>query len=278
LREAPWTAEDFISKMNSLQDKVLLISGSTGIGAATAAMAAAGGAKIFVVSRTEDHCRKLAEEIREADGACEYHAADLVEENSADEVVARCVKAFGRIDGLYNVAGISGRKFGDGPIHECTAEGWEATMDTNVKSMFFMCRAAIRRMLTQEMGPNGQRGVVFNMARVRGFSPSAKYFATHAYAASKGAIIAMTRSMAAYYAPEKIRINAIAPALIRTPMSARAQENPAILQLMKTKQPLAGDLIDADDVASASCFLLSDAARMITGEVLSVDGGWRVSG
>ena len=84
--------------------------------------------------------------------------------------------------------------------------------------------------------------------------------------------------MAAYYAPHKIRVNVVAPALVRTPMSARAQNDPAILDLMKTKQPLAEDLIDAQDVARASLFLLGDDSRMITADTLSVDAGWSVSG
>ena len=116
------------------------------------------------------------------------------------------------------------------------------------------------------------------MASVLGFSPQARHFASHAYAASKGAILGMSKSMAAYYAPEKIRVNVIAPALVRTPMSARAQEDPAIVELMKTKQPLAGDLLDAVDVARAALFLLGDDSRMITADTLIVDGGWSVSG
>jgi NAD(P)-dependent dehydrogenase (short-subunit alcohol dehydrogenase family) len=80
--------------------------------------------------------------------------------------------------------------------------------------------------------------------------------------------------MAAYYAPHKIRVNVIAPSLIRTPMSRRAQENPEILSLMKTKQPLTEDLIEAEEVARAALFLLCDESRVITGDVLTVDAGW----
>ena len=116
------------------------------------------------------------------------------------------------------------------------------------------------------------------MASVLGYAPQAQHFATHAYATSKGAILGMSRSMAAYYAPHKIRVNVIAPALIRTPMSARAQGDAAILKLMKTKQPLVEDLIDAKDVARTAIFLLSDDARCVTGDTLSVDAGWCVSG
>lgn len=261
-----------------MNGKALLITGSTGIAASTALKAAKLGAKVFITSRTEAHCEELVEQIRHEGGTCDFLAADLKQEESSARIVEAAVKAFGRVDALYNVAGISGRELGDGPLHECTAEGWDLTLDTNVRGMFFMCRAVIQQMFGQVAGENGQRGCILNMGSVLGFSPSPRYFATHAYAASKGAIIGMSKSMAAYYAPHKIRINVIAPALVRTPMSALAQENPAIVQFMETKQPLAEDLIEADDVADASLFLLGDASRMITGEVVSVDGGWCVSG
>ncbi len=263
---------------HDLQGKVILISGSTGIAARTAILAAREGAAVFIVSRTESSCRELSVEISGEGGKCGYRAMDLTEAQSAEKAVEAAVRTFGRLDALYNVAGISGRKFGDGPVHECAEDGWDTTLDTNAKSMFFMCGAVIRQMLRQEPAPDGQRGCILNMASVLGFSPSPRFFSTHAYAASKGAIIGMTKSMAASYALKKIRINAIAPGLIRTPMSARAQENAEILDLMKTKQPLAEDLIEADDVASASLFLLGSQSRMITGEILTVDGGWCVSG
>lgn len=257
--------------------RVYLITGSTGIGAAAAKQAALLGAQVFVVSRTEAHCRALTQEIAAQGGVCAFCAADLTVAAEADTAVRQCVARFGRIDALFNVAGISGRRLGDGPLHECTEEGWDTTLDTNVKSMFLMCRAVLGQMLTQPVGANGLRGAILNMASVLGFSPEPKRFATHAYAASKGAILAMSRAMAAYYAPHKIRVNVIAPALVRTPMSARAQADPAILEAMKTKQPLQEGLLSADDVARAALFLLSDDSRRVTGDTLVVDAGWSVS-
>jgi NAD(P)-dependent dehydrogenase (short-subunit alcohol dehydrogenase family) len=259
-------------------NKICLITGSTGIGAATARLAAEAGARVFVVSRTEAHCRALAEEIVAAGGCANFRAADLTHAAAVDDAVAHCAAEFGRIDALFNVAGISGRRFGDGPMHECTEEGWDTTLDTNARSMFLMCRAVLRQMLAQPLAENGLRGTILNMASVLAFSPEPRFFATHAYAASKGAIISMSRSMAAYYAPHKIRVNVIAPSLIRTPMSRRAQENSDILERMKTKQPLCEDLIEAAEVARAALFLLGDDARVITGDVMTVDAGWTVSG
>jgi NAD(P)-dependent dehydrogenase (short-subunit alcohol dehydrogenase family) len=255
-----------------LSNKVCLITGSTGIGAATARLAAREGASLFVVSRDEESCRALAEEI-----GCGYHIADLTRSSEVVAALERRLARLDRIDALFNVAGVSGRKFGDGPVHECSEEGWEITMETNVKSVFLMCRAVVRRMLEQPVGESGIRGSILNMASVLAFSPEPKFFATHAYAASKSAIIGLTTSMAAYYASSKIRVNAIAPGLTRTPMSLRAQQNYDLLEFIKTKQPLSEDLIEADDVARAAVFLLSDDARNITGEVVSVDAGWRMS-
>lgn len=249
--------------------RVVLITGSTGIAAATAELAAARGDRVFVTSRTPEHGQELAKRT-----GCTFIAADLTKGDAAAGVIGR----IGPIDALFNVAGISGRRSGDGPLHECTEEGWDVTLDTNVKSMFLMCKAALRRMLAQPLAPNGLRGTILNMASVLGFAPQSQHFATHAYAASKGAILGMSKSLAAYYAPQKIRVNVIAPSLVRTPMSRRAQSDPKILELMKTKQPLAEDLIDAADVAKAALFLLSDDSRMITGDTLTVDAGWCVSG
>lgn len=259
--------------MSRLANKVIVITGSTGIAAATADLAVAEGASLFITGLIAEDCEALAEKT-----GCAWRAGDLLEGGAADEVVKRCLERYGRVDALYNVAGISGRRFGDGPIHECSEAGWDATLDTNVKTMFLMCRAALRQMLRQAPGSNGLRGTILNMGSVSAFSPERRFFATHAYAASKGAVVALSKAMAAYYGPHKIRVNVIAPGLVRTPMSRRAQQDPAILEFMETKQPLAGGMIGPEEIARASVFLLSDESRAVTGEVFTVDAGWRVSG
>ena len=245
--------------MGTLDNKVCLITGSTGIAEATALHAAEEGAKVFVTSRTEDHCRELAEKLGDQ-GA--HRAADLTQQEQVAEAVGACVEQWGRIDGLFNVAGISGRRFGDGPLHECTEEGWDATLDANAKSMFLMCRAVLQQMLTQELPEDGARGAILNMASVLAFAPERKFFASHAYAASKGAIVSLSKAMASYYAPQ--------------PMSQRAGENAEIMAFMRNKQPL-GAMMSAADVAGMAVFLLGDRARAITGTVATVDAGWCVS-
>ena len=113
-------------------------------------------------------------------------------------------------------------------------------------------------------------------ARVLAEAPEPRHFDTHAYAAAKGAVASMTRSMASYYAPHKIRVNAIAPGLVRTPASERG--SPELLEFLSRKQPLTAGLVEPDDVARAALFLLGGEARPITGEVLTIDGGWNVTG
>lgn len=262
---------------SSLRGKTLLIAGTTGIAAAAARLAATAGARIFLTSRTPAHGEELRDELRADGGSAEFLAQDLTADGAADRIVQATITAFARLDAVFNVAGISGRRYGDGPAHECTGEGWDVVMDTNARAMFLLCGAILRQMLTQDPGGNGLRGSILNMASVLGWSPSPRYFATHAYAASKAAIIGFSRAMAAHYAPHRIRVNVIAPALVKTPMSARAQTDPRILQFMKTKQPLTGEMLEAEQVARAAIFLLGDAAAAITGDVLTVDGGWCVS-
>jgi NAD(P)-dependent dehydrogenase (short-subunit alcohol dehydrogenase family) len=150
-------------------------------------------------------------------------------------------------------------------------------MANNATSQFLVCRAVIARMLEQSPDGNGSRGVVLTMSSTLATHPVATHFATHAYAASKGAIEAFTRAVAAFYAPRGIRVNAIAPALVGTPMSRRAQDDPEIRAYLARKQPLAGGPIDPEAVTRTALFLLSDDSRMMTGQVIAVDGGWSVS-
>ena len=162
-------------------------------------------------------------------------------------------------------------------MHECTDEGWDVTLSHNLNVAFRMSRAVILRMLEQEVHDDGIRGSIVNLSSALVERPEPQHFATHAYAAAKGAVAAMTRSMAAYYAPHKIRVNAIAPGMVRTAVSERAAAGSELMDLIRRKQPLAEDMIDAGAVASAAVFLLSRDAAAITGQVLAVDGAWGLS-
>lgn len=246
---------------------VLLITGSSGIAAATARMWGADH-PVFVVGMNEEECGSLAEEFGDAG----FAAADLLDEVSIRAAISSCVERFGKIDALFNVAGVSARSVGDGPLHECKTEAWDTAMDVNARGTFFLCRE-ILTLWTR----NAQPGVILNMGSVLARHPQREHFATAAYAASKGAIEAMSVAAAAYYAPFGIRINVIAPGLVRTPMSARAQANPQIADYMSHKQPLTKGMLSAEDVAKTACFFLREDSSPITGQIIPVDGGWTVS-
>lgn len=246
--------------------EVLLVTGSSGIAAATARLWAAEN-PVFVVGDNADECKSLATSLDEAG----YATADVRDETAVRNAVAACLERFGRIDALFNVAGISARSTGDGPLHECKSAAWDLVMDVNAKGTFLMCREVLGVWTM-----NAQAGVVLNCGSVLARSPEREHFATVAYAASKGAIEAMSTSAAAYYAPAGIRINVIAPGLVRTPMSARAQKNPRITGYMSHKQPLTNGMLSPEDVAKTACFLLRKDSSPITGQVVTVDGGWTV--
>jgi NAD(P)-dependent dehydrogenase (short-subunit alcohol dehydrogenase family) len=262
--------------MDRLRDRVCLVTGSTGIAAASARRLAAEGAAVFIVSRTAEHVRSLAGELVAAGGRAAWAVADLTVETEVDEAIAAGVERFGRIDGLFAVAGGSGRRFGDGPIHELTAEGWERTLQINLRSQALTCRAVVRQMLAQAPNSSGTRGSILLMGSVTATDPAREFFATHAYAAAKGATIALMTAMAAAYAADGIRVNVVAPSLTATPMALRAAGDARIRAYARRKQPLAGELMEPDEVAHAAVYFLSDESRVVTGQLLKIDGGWSV--
>jgi NAD(P)-dependent dehydrogenase (short-subunit alcohol dehydrogenase family) len=263
--------------MDRLLDRVCLVTGSTGIAAASARRFVTEGALVFVVSRTDDHARSLVEELTATGAEAAWASADLTVETGVEAAVAAAVARFGRIDGFFAIAGGSGRRHGDGPIHELTAEGWDRTLEINLRSQALTCRAVIRQMLAQEPNSSGTRGSVLLMGSVTASDPVPAFFATHAYAAAKGATTALMTTMAATYAPERIRVNAVAPSLTDTPMATRASGDSRIRAFAARKQPLAGEMMDPDEVAHAAVYFLSDESRVVTGQLLKIDGGWSVT-
>jgi NAD(P)-dependent dehydrogenase (short-subunit alcohol dehydrogenase family) len=243
--------------MNRLQDKVAVVTGGgSGIGLAAARLFTEEGARVIVfdVDSTGEHSMRV----------------DVTSASDVESAIQYVAGSHKRLDILVNVAGGSGRKWGDGPADSCTLEGWSKTLALNLDSVFYCCKYALQVML-----PQG-RGVIVNVSSVLGLVGGDEDFATHAYASSKGAVISLTRSIASYYAPRGIRANVICPSLIATPMSQRAQESEHIRARLPQLQPLTGDFGSPKDVANAALYLASDEASFVTGSVLTVDGGWTV--
>jgi meso-butanediol dehydrogenase/(S,S)-butanediol dehydrogenase/diacetyl reductase len=188
--------------------------------------------------------------------------ADLTDAEAAASLFGR----LDRLDALFTAHGISGRRFGDGPVDRCTDEGWEAVLDANLRSVFLCCRAAIPKLRA------AGGGAVVTVASALGLVGGDDDFSTHTYAASKGGVIALTRAMAVTYAREGIRCNVVCSGLIATPMSRRAQDDPAVRARLSKLQPLTGDFGRPEDVGEAAVYLAT--APFVTGAVLTVDGGW----
>jgi NAD(P)-dependent dehydrogenase (short-subunit alcohol dehydrogenase family) len=257
--------------MNQLQDKkIVIIGGTAGIGLSAALAFIKEGARVVAVGREEDSKNIAKDQLGKN---ARVIGGDAMLPSTAPEAIETCINKFGGFDGLFHVAGGSGRKTGDGPLHEMSMEGWNKTLELNLGSLMLSNQAAIKTWLDL-----GHQGTILNMSSVLGYSPSPDHFATHAYAAAKSAVFGFSKSIAAYYAKNNIRVNVIAPALVETPMAQRAANDPLIQSYIKTKQPLDGGRIGhSSDTDGLAIYFMSDASRFTTGQVVAVDGGWTIS-
>ena len=242
---------------------VVIIGGTSGIGASAACRFVDEGAHVTVLGLPDTEPVSLPPHVCVLEG-------DVLTDGVVERVFKTACDCFGGVHALYHVAGGSGRKFGDGPLAEMSREAWQSTLDLNLTGVMLSNRVALRHFLEQ-----GHGGAILNMSSVLAWAPEPPLFETHAYAAAKSAVIGLSRSLAASYAPRNIRVNVIAPGLVDTPMARRAKSNPEIMRFMTTKQPLdGGRMALPEDLDAAAALLLSDQSRFITGQVLAVDGGW----
>ncbi|MFO0909395.1 MAG: SDR family oxidoreductase [Isosphaeraceae bacterium] len=255
----------------------LIVGGTSGIGLATAKRFLHEGARVVVTGLHTESTHEALPVLQEL-GSVWTLPLDVSDPEAVDNTFQVALRLLGdRLDVVFHVAGQSGRRWGDGSLDACTLAAWDGVLDANARGTFLTNQAAVRRMLEQPRDEHGLRGTILNLGSVIDQSPSPDYFGTIAYAASKGAVRALTRAAAARYARDGIRFNLLVPGLIDTPMAQRAVNDPTIRSYLTTKQALTGHPGTSADCAEAALYLCEPASRFVTGAELVVDGGWRLS-
>ena len=236
----------------------VITGGARGIGRATAEAFVAAGARAVLVDRDLEEANRAATAL----GNAEAHALDVTDEGAVDRFFDALAARSGRIDILVNNAGASIRK----ATVELSKAEWDAVIAVNQTAVFLCSRAAARHML------KAGRGAIVNLASIMGFSGGGLY-PNLSYQASKGAIVNMTRAFAIEWAKQGIRVNAVAPAWVRTGFIAPVLAKPELVSAIEEVTPM-GRLVEAEEVAAAILFLASPAAAMTTGHTLAIDGGY----
>ncbi len=244
--------------MSQLANQIAVVTGAgRGIGRAIALRFAAEGADIVCVSRTAENSGKVANEVRALGRKAWAHAVDVAESRAVAEAGEKILAETGRVDILVNNTGITR----DGLLVRMSEQDWDTVLDTNLKGAFLFTKAFARAFIKR------RSGCVINISSVTGLIGNAGQCN---YAASKAALIGFTKSVARELASRGITVNALAPGFVETDMTAALSEE--VRQELLQKIPL-NALGQPDDIANAALFLASPAARYITGQVITVDGG-----
>ncbi|MCD2138546.1 SDR family NAD(P)-dependent oxidoreductase [Salinicoccus halitifaciens] len=242
--------------MAKLQDKVTVITGGiSGIGKASAELFAEEGAKLVLVDLDESKGQEVVSELEGKGYEAVFVQADVTSEEDAKNVFAKTIEKFGRVDVLFNNAGIGASK----PTHEVTYEEYRKTVNVDLDGVFLFAQNAIKQMREQENG-----GVIVNTASMYGWIGAA---GSAAYNAAKGGVVNLTRSLGIEYAAENIRVNALCPGFIDTPIIPEEQKEP-LREMTPMKR-----LGEAEEMAKAALFLASDDSSFMTGSSLIIDGG-----
>lgn len=247
-----------------LEDKVVIVTGAgRGIGRTIALDVVRSGARVAIGSRTQSELENLADEIVGKGGECFVHRLDVVDVESIQTFFAAVVEHYGRIDVLVNNAGYN--KLGAALDYD--EELFDTIIDANLKSVFFCSQIAARQMIAQEEG-----GSIVNISSQAGVVGAPE---RGPYSGAKAGVNNLTRTLAAEWAVHQIRVNVVAPTVTRSPLAEQAmQDSQAFADAVKSKNLLRGDLAEPEEMSGPVVFLASDAASMITGHTLVVDGGW----
>ncbi len=247
-----------------LENKVVIVSGAgRGIGRTIALDVARSGGRVAIGRRTESELENLAGEIVGMGGECFAHRLDVVNLASIKAFFAAVVENYGRIDVLVNNAGYN--KLGAALDYD--EELFDTIIDANLKSVFFCSQAGARQMIAQ-----GEGGSIVNISSQAGVVGAPE---RGPYSGAKAGVNNLTRTLAAEWAAHQIRVNVVAPTVTRSPLAEQAmQDSQAFADAVKSKNLLRGDLAEQEEMSGPVVFLASDAASMITGHTLVVDGGW----
>ena len=253
-----------IAESGALRGKVAIITGAaTGIGRASALLFAQAGARVALADTREPELERTAAEVRAAGGEAAAITADLARPDDCVAVVTSVVRAFGRLDVLLNNAGVGTMVVG-GTVETIGLENWDLAQDVNVRAIYLVSRAAVPHM-------RSAGGSIVNISSVSAFRGSVGR-PSHAYAASKGAVLALTHAMAASYGRDGIRVNAICPGTIRTRLTADIVDRVERASKEGHGIPL-GRVGEPEDIARCALFLASDDASFISGAHIVADGG-----
>ncbi|WP_433153670.1 glucose 1-dehydrogenase [Actinomadura nitritigenes] len=246
-----------------LEGKSALITGAAqGIGAATARLFAARGARVVVADVNEEGGKETVAAIEADGGEAVFVRADITSGADVEAAVAAAVRSFGRLDCAVNNAGVEEQ---GSALHEITEEAWDKLVAVNLKGVWLSMKYEIRQMLAQG------GGTIVNMASVAGLVGLPLGISD--YSATKGGVVSMTRTAAIEYVKQGIRINAVCPGVVRTALLAQAIQGGMFTEEQAAALHPSGVLIDPEDVAETFAFLCSDASRHITGQSIAVDCG-----
>jgi len=250
--------------MFNLKSKVAIVTGARrGMGKTHALILAKAGARVVVSDISLENCQKVVKEIKKEGGEALAIKCDVIKKAEIDVMVKKTIKKWGRIDILVNNAGIA--QFAS--FLEMTEQDWDRTLDINLKGCFLCTQAVAREMAKRKSG------IIINIASVAMGQIGVGFPNIAHYCASKGGIVAMTEALAVELAPYNIRVNAVAPGIIETPMIDPVKKDPKMLEAMLARVPM-HRVGTPEEVSNLVLFLASDASSYITGSTVVIDGGW----